>query len=673
MMFLLPEKHLIIVLNKIHKEFQMRRLSLLLVAYLFIFCANAQDETILTISGDQVSKAEFEYVFKKNNTNPVTSTEELDEYMELFINYKLKVREAEELGMDTMTGFVNELAGYREQLAAPYLTNSSVDDELIIQAYDRLKMEVRASHILISVKPGAVPQDTLKAYQRIEKIRNDIIATNKDFGVYAAKVSQDPSAKTNKGDLGYFTAFQMVYPFENAAYNTPVGEVSGIVKTRFGYHILKVTDKRPSRGELEVAHIVIVDNDKMTEDQHRKAKAKIDEIYGKVQSGGDFSLLAKQYSDDKGSAKNGGMLPVFGPGKMVPEFEDQAYMLKEPGDISKPFKSRFGWHIVELIKVIPLPSFEELEPVMKNKVERDSRSKLSRTAFIQDRIIEYGVKEYDKNLESFYTWVDSTVFIAKWSIDPNWKMAKTVLSIEKTKYNQSDFANYIYEQMKHSRPKKGDAIPIITFVNRMFASYKSDMVMQYADDHLEEKYPDFKALLQEYHDGILLFELSDQKVWKKATTDSIGLDSYYQAHKMENMWSDRAEASIYKSLDDKIAREVKVWVSDSLSNDSIMSIVNKNSQLNLVVEEGFLSKEENDIFTKIEWKRGISEIVLINNQFVFANITDILVPSPKSLNEARGYYISNYQDELEKEWIDSLRTKYTVEVNKEVLYSIATK
>lgn len=651
----------------------MRRLSLLLVAYLFIFCANAQDETILTISGDPVSKAEFEYVFKKNNTNTAVTTEELDEYMELFINYKLKVREAEELGMDTMPGFVKELAGYREQLAAPYLTNSAIDEELIVQAYDRLKMEVRASHILVKVSPDAVPNDTLKAYQKIESIRNDIIATNKNFGDYAAKISQDPSAKSNKGDLGYFTAFQMVYPFENAAFNTPVGEVSGIVKTRFGYHILKVDDKRPSRGELQVAHIVIIDNDKMSIEQHEKAKVKIDEIYGKIQNDGDFSLLAKQYSDDKGSSKNGGVLPVFGPGKMVPEFEDQAYNLKEIGDISKPFKSRFGWHIVKLIKVVPLQSFEELEPVIQNKVERDSRSKLSKTAFIQDRISEYGVKDYSKNLAPFYSWVDSTIFISKWSINPDWKMTKSVMVIAKTKYSQSDFANYILGKMKSSRSKKGDAIPIITYVNNMYTSYKSDMVMQYANDQLEEKYPDFKSLMQEYHDGILLFELSDQKVWKKATSDSLGLDGFYQANKMENMWPDRVEGSIYKSLDDNIAKEVKAWVSDSLSNDSIQNIVNKESQLNLVIEEGFFAKEDSDVFSKIEWKRGISEIVLINNQFVFANITEVLLPSPKSLNDARGYYISNYQDKLEEEWISSLRSKYIVEVNKEVLNSIATQ
>jgi peptidyl-prolyl cis-trans isomerase SurA len=326
-----------------------------------------------------------------------------------------------------------------------------------------------------------------------------------------------------------------------------------------------------------------------------------------------------------------------------------------------------------LIEVIPLPSFEELEPTIKNKVERDSRSAISKNAFIQDRIKVYGMKEYSKNLTPFYTWVDSSIFMSKWSVDPAWKMSKPLFSLAKTKFTQKDFADYLLEQMRLNKRSKGQQKPITTFVNESYNSFKNDMVLTYTDDHLEEEYPDFRSLLQEYHDGILLFELSDQKVWKKATSDSLGLDNFYQEHKLENMWPERVEATIYKSLDEKICKEVNAWVADSISTDSILQVVNKESQLNLVVEEGLFVKEDNEIFSKIEWKRGISEIVLLNNQYVFVNITDILLPSPKSLNEARGYYISNYQDLLEKEWIASLRAKYPVEINKEVLYSIATE
>lgn len=651
----------------------MRKTLLLVSVLIFSFCGYAQDESIMTIAGESVSKSEFEYVFKKNNTDDKITNEELDEYMELFINYKLKVKEAEELGMDTADSFVKELEGYQDQLAAPYLTNSKVDQELLDQAYSRLKTEVRASHILIKSAEGASPEDTLKAYEMISNLREKIMADEVSFSDAAVKYSEDPSAKSNKGDLGYFTAFQMVYPFENAAYETPVNEVSQIVKTRFGYHILEVTDKRESKGELSVAHIVIVANDQMPEKQQILAKNKIFEIYEKVKGGSDFALLAKQFSDDKGSAQKGGELPMFGPGKMVPEFESVAYSLKEIGDVSEPFKSRFGWHIVKLLNVKALESFDEMKASLEKKIERDSRSQLSKEMFIQDRIKEYGLKEYPKNLTPFYTWLDSSIYKNDWNLDPAWNMSKPLFAIGKTKYSQAQFADYIKMKMNRIKRSNKPKPSLNVIINSNYKLFKDDMVMDYEKARLVDKYPEYRALLQEYHDGILLFELSDKKVWKKATTDSLGLDAFYQERKMDNMWPERVEAVIYKSLEDKVARQVRTWVTDSISNDSIAKLVNTESQLSLVVEEGMYAKADDEVFSKIEWKRGISEIVLLNSQFIFVNITDVLMPSPKSLNEAKGLYISNYQEALEKEWIEELRAKYTVEVNKEVLYSVASE
>lgn len=651
----------------------MKKIQLLFVALISILSVNAQNETILTIAGEAVTKSEFEYVFKKNNTDESITQEELNEYMELFINYKLKVKEAEDLGLDTVPTFVKELDGYRNQLAAPYLTNSKVDEELTEQAYERMQQEVRASHLLIKVSEGALSQDTLAAYNKIADIRAKIVGKEMSFQDAASKYSEDPSAKTNKGDLGYFTAFQMVYPFENAAYNTPVKEISSIIRTRFGYHILEVVDKRKSKGEVKVAHIVIVSNDKMTPQEQQQAKTKIDEIYEKVEQGEDFALLAKQFSDDKGSAQRGGELPMFGPGKMVPEFETEAFKLENLGDFTKPFKSRFGWHIIKLLDVKKLESFEELKPIIEKKIQRDSRSKLSKEVFIQERMKEYGFKEYAKNLAPFYTWVDSSIYVNKWRINPEWKLSKIVFSIGKTKYTQQDFANFLHNKTRRAKPSTKVNMPIETFVNSSYEDYKNNSVMEYEKSRLEEKYPDFKSLLQEYHDGILLFELSDQKVWKKATKDSLGLDTYYQENKLDNMWPDRVEAQIYKSIDEEMAKQVQQFVSDSLSNDSIVKLINKDSQLNLIVDEGLYAKDDEEVFSKIEWKRGISEIVLINSQFIFVNITDVLIPSPKSLDEAKGLYISNYQETLEAEWILSLRQKYAVEINKEVLYTIETK
>ena len=325
----------------------MKQLQILLVFFLAALSVTAQkDKVILTIAGEPVYKSEFEYIFKKNNDDTLITREDLDEYMELFINYKLKVREAEDLGMDTTKAFRRELNSYRNQLAAPYLTDKEVTEELIKEAYERMKEEVRASHILIRVDEDADPEDTLAAYQEIMNIRNQI-ENGSDFEKTARLLSNDPSVKTNSGDLGYFTVFQMVYPFETVAYNTPVGELSMPVRSRFGYHLIKITDRRPARGQVQVAHIIIVSNDKMKPEQQENAKKKIDEIYNNILEGADFGEMARKYSDDKTSASKGGVLPPFGPGKMIVEFENEVYKLKTPGDISEPFKTQYGWHMIK--------------------------------------------------------------------------------------------------------------------------------------------------------------------------------------------------------------------------------------------------------------------------------------------------------------------------------------
>ncbi|RLD26557.1 MAG: peptidylprolyl isomerase, partial [Bacteroidetes bacterium] len=374
----------------------MKNVQFFLLFVLTSLLVNAQkDKTIITINEEPVFKSEFEYVFKKNNEDDTITRQELDEYMELFINYKLKVQEAEDLGMDTVQSFVKELNGYRNQLAAPYLIDTKVNDELIVEAYDRMKFEIRASHILIKVADDALPEDTLAAYQEALNVRNQINGGS-NFEKTARLLSSDPSVKTNSGDLGYFTVFQMVYPFETAAYNTEVGEISMPVRTRFGYHLIKVTDKRPARGEVRVAHIVVLSNDKMKPEQRENAKMKIYEISVKLDNGDDFALLAKQYSDDKGSAQKGGELPMFGPGKMIAEFENVSYNLENIGDISEPFETQYGWHIVKLLEKRDIGTFEELEPTIKKKLKRDSRGKLSKKAFIAERKKEYNFKEYPK-------------------------------------------------------------------------------------------------------------------------------------------------------------------------------------------------------------------------------------------------------------------------------------
>jgi len=330
----------------------MKKRLFLALGLVLAFQATAQkDETVLEIDGKKVSKSEFLQIYLKNNNDPKYDKASLDEYMELFKKFKLKVAEAEASGYDTIPKLKKELEGYRKQLSQPYLVDSSQNMALVKQAYDRMKTEVRASHILIRVEEGA---DTVSAYTRIMALKKRIDG-GEDFATVAKGKggSEDPSVTRNNGDLGYFTAFQMVYPFEEAAYNTPVGKVSNPVRTKFGYHIIQVVDQRPARGTMKAAHIMVATGKDATPEDLASAEKKTEEIYAKLKEGTSFESLAAEFSDDSQTADKGGVLPLFGTGtttRMVPEFEEAAFLLKTDGEYSKPVKTDFGYHIIKRLE-----------------------------------------------------------------------------------------------------------------------------------------------------------------------------------------------------------------------------------------------------------------------------------------------------------------------------------
>ena len=333
---------------------------------------NATETIVLRVGNDNVTLEDFEHVFRKNNKDSVTTTEALDAYMELFVNFKLKVLEAEALGMDTVAAFQKELAGYRNQLARPYMVDSELLSELVEEAYERKSTEVRASHILISVAPDASPADTLLAWNRIQTLRDRVIHGD-NFGEVARSKggSEDPSVANNGGDLGWFTAFQMVYPFECAAYETAEGDVSDVVRTRFGYHILKVTGKRKARGEVQVAHIMVRMPRTASKNQVTNAEGRMMEVKRLLMNGEAFESLAMKYSEDPSTANKGGVLPWFGTGKMVEDFEEAAFAMSEVGDIAGPVRTDYGFHLIKLLDKKTLPTLDESRRELSKKVRRD--------------------------------------------------------------------------------------------------------------------------------------------------------------------------------------------------------------------------------------------------------------------------------------------------------------
>ena len=645
----------------------------------------AQSSDVLDIAGERVSLDDFQHVYGKNNRDSVYSVEALDDYMELFINFKLKVREAEAMGMDTAEAFITELAGYRSQLARPYLVDGDLLDAMVEEAYERKGMEVRASHILVSVDDNATPADTLAAWNRIQGIRAQV-TSGEDFEAVARSKngSDDPSAASNGGDLGWFTAFQMVYPFECAAFNTPEGEVSTVVRTRFGYHILNVVGKRKARGEVQVAHIMVRMPSDAPQDQVANAEGRIQEVKRLLLSGESFESLALKYSEDPSTANKGGLLPWFGTGKMVESFEDAAFGLEEPGDLAGPVRTDYGFHLLKLMDKKTLPTFEESRRELSKKVRRDSRAEITKTSFVRTLKEEYGATVSNRRREALKaaaTKIDS-LFYPGHPLEGVRKseLGRTLFSVAGSPRTVEDFLTWA----NAGKIRNVDR-PQTAMVSEEIDNYVAQELLAYEDTQLEAKHNDFRLLMEEYHDGILLFELTDQKVWSRAVKDTTGLMEFHGQNRNEFMWEERLDAGIHTCEDAKIAKKVRKELrknSDieglrreliaerplALRNEFGKFVEGENGWADRAFEalrDGSLAPDKHGL-TILETTEGGDQIILVH-------VKEHMMPEPKELDECRGQAIAAYQDHLEKEWIMELRRKYPHDINREALYSLVRK
>jgi peptidyl-prolyl cis-trans isomerase SurA len=628
---------------------------------------NEKERILLEIADKKITVNEFLNVYNKNSNKQAAMDEKsLSDYVELFINFKLKVKEAEARGLDTTEAFINELAGYRRQLAQPYLTDNDVNDHLLNEAYERLKYEINASHILINISETASPKDTLVAFNKIMKLRERISA-GEDFASVSQKNSDDPSAKDNGGNLGYFTALQMVYPFETLAYTTPVGSVSMPIRTKFGYHLIKVHDKREARGQVLVAHIMVQTNSEGTAQDSLDARSKAEEIYQNILKGDDFADLTQKFSDDRGSARKGGELPWFGTGRMVPEFENIAFSLNK-GEVSAPFQTRFGWHIIKKLDKKELASFDEMKTELKSRIGKDSRSQKSREALIGRIKKEYGLKENNAAKNDFIKLIDKSFADGTWSADKAKGMTKAMFTIGNITYKQNEFAQYL-------EVRQGiKDVPANVLIDKLYKDFVEDKLIAYEDSQLENKYPEFRALMQEYRDGILLFELTDKEVWSKAVNDTAGLENHYEQNKTRFMWDERLNATIYTASSEAVAKKVRKLLKQAdkkaYTKDDILKQVNTDSQLHLRAENGKFAKGENEIIDAVKWIPGIAPDIKRKDQVIIVHVHEKIPPQPKTLREARGLVTADYQTHLEKNWIESLKQNYSVTLHKEILSNL---
>ncbi|MBT6439579.1 MAG: hypothetical protein HOK72_07710 [Flavobacteriales bacterium] len=652
----------------------MRNLLIILCAIGFALPTYGQEKgpVLMTVNNVPVYKSEFEQIYWKNKKEAVATKEDLDEYMELFTKFKLKVTEAEDLGMDTVASFIKELDGYRVQLEQPHLIDKEVNEELIREAYDRINTEIRASHVLIKLDGGATPEDTLKAYNKIKNIRDKILRGDLTFSEAAKRMSEDESAKQNNGDLGYFTAFRMVYSFESAAFNTPVGDISQPFRSRFGYHIVNTVDSRAGRGTVKVSHLMLSVKKDMSALDKENLKKKIYEIYEKLGEGESFVKLAKEFSEDRQSKLKMGEEAWLKPGEAFLEFDSVAFSLKNDGDYSTPLQTKVGWHIIKRGEYKPVGDLESMRHELKNKIQRDVRAQISKEKFITKLKKEYSFVEVSKNKQKLYSVIDKSVFSGKWNSEVADKLTGQLFSFADRSYSQQDFVSYISSTQKPSKNNE-----VIKFINNKYSKYVSNMLIAYERTQLSKKYPEFRDLLKEYRDGILLFGITDEKVWSKGVKDTTGLKEYYELHKNEYMWSDRVDAKIFTSSDkNTINTAYKLVKKGKIGNDSIVNYLNKESQLNIKFENGRFVESEKEVIKDFSWAVGLNKPQLINElegKYSFVIIEEKLPSQVKELKEAKGLITAAYQDYLESTWLDELRKKYPVTINKEILYSITNQ
>ena len=626
------------------------------------FLSAQNKEVLFTIDNHPYYTDEFVRVYNKNlDLVKDDSQKDLDKYLELFLGYKLKVEKANKIGLQNSSSYQNELKSYRNQLSKNYINDSKVTNELVQEAYNRMSKEIRASHILVLVDEGASPEDTLKAFNKIKDIKNRLNA-GEDFVKVAQQFSEDPSVKENNGDLGYFTVFRMVYPFENAAFNTNVGEVSKPFRTRFGYHLVKVVDKRENRGEVTVAHIMIVKPTPADAPLEAKAKQTIEEIYQKIQQGEGFESLASQFSEDKSSASKGGVLQRFGAGQLSSEeFENVAFSLQNKNDISKPFQSQFGWHIIKLIDKHPVQSFEELKNELEDKVRKDERSMLITNSLAKKLRAKYTQTKDKKVLATVKKAVTEDFYAQTWELPTNLKdFEATLLTINKSKQISAiEFLNFIQVQQKSKLKTK----PVSKLVDELFEKFIDDQVTAYYNDNLENEFPEFKYVMDEYRDGLLLFDLMEKEIWTKAKTDSLGLSNYFNQNTKNYQWKKRYNVNIFSSTDKEVIEKAKKFLEKGKSIDYIKEKLNSDGKINIMVKSG-LFEEDYDILPQYSnLSKGVSDKVSKDQYHFVVDVLEVKEVENKVLSECKGKVVNDYQQYLENNWVNELKKEFDVKIN----------
>ena len=645
-----------------------RSYYLITLIYLFPVLCQAQDlntKTLMTVDENKIQAGEFIRMYKKS-IEP-GKTLDIDSYLQQFMIFKLKVADALNEGYDTTRSFRNELNGYRTQLAQNYLTDSQTKEKLLQKTYQRSLTEINAWHILIAMPHEASSSDTLRAWQKAIDIRERIIK-GEPFEIVARGCSDDKSVKINGGNLGYFSVFQMIMPFEDAAYSLKKGNISMPVRTPFGYHIIKITDKRPSKGKIKVAHIMKAAPPGTDDKEAQKAEEEIDSIYKMLQKGASFAELAKKYSDHKESAVKGGELNWFGAGEIIREFSEAAFAITDTGKYTKPVHTIYGWHIIKLLGKKSPGTFEESRSFLESKINQSYLNSISKKTFVEKLKKEYNFQVNQDAYNWFVGHTDTLIIQGIKKYNRTSIPDENLYSFVDQHITTNEFADYV--------EKRGSLIVTkdsSEFINRLVETRASDHLISYENSVLEIKYPEFRYLMNEFHDGMLLFEISGKNVWNRVSNDSSGMHNYYNEHKNNWLSGRGIEAEIYtlKVPDEEklISSALKRYSQRPDLDDILLNKFNKKNDTLLFIKKGTWYKGDNPDLDKIEWISG-SQPVTIDGFPSIILIKRVIEPAPLKFERVQGDVMTGYQEFLESEWIRQLNKKYSVKIDNSVLEEV---
>ncbi len=654
------------------KRFQ--QFSIFLVVFITISCNATQkivDSTeekgdyIFKLGDESVSPEEF--IYQHNKTHAISENienESIEEYLSRYVNFKLKVQYAKSLGKHQEEGFQQELKQYKTELAKPFLQDEESLEALVDEYYERMKEEVSASHILIEVAPLASAEDTLKAWNKILEIKQKAIE-GESFEDLAVRYSEDPSAVSNKGNLGYFSVMQMVYPFESAAYNLEKGQLSAPIRTRFGYHLIKLNDRIPARGEVKVAHIMLRATEGMPSQILADQESIIKQIHQELMANSAmWGTLVSTFSDDISTKQRNGELDWIGVGALVPSFENVAFSLKQSGEISEPFKTPYGWHIVKLLDKRQAGEQLVQKEVIREKVSRDNRSRVAFESFIAKAAFEISLVEVDSVKEGLLTKANSRLLQANWKWEGDSSQLKYVAYITP---NRQITLGELVEYIEGEQTRFQNAAPVPVML-QLIEQFRQGLIQSEYQSNLENLKPEYKWLVKEYQDGMLLFDIMEEMVWDRALEDSVGLQEFYETRKENYQYGERAKANLFIASGSTSIELLKDVFETADSGEEIKNkidaVLSNNAQL-IQVRNGTFEIVSDPYLSVFDELMELNSLET-DDKFIVAIIDEILPPQAKQLNEIKGQVISEYQEYLEEQWLNQLREEYPVLINKTV-------